>query len=176
MSRRGVPIAITLVLMVTGCGAEDAGAPDATQQAANVSSAAPSPGPANGGALTLGTVACGFEPGENPIPAGAVTFTVANRTEVLGVFNVARLEGGSFQELTAHVAEEIELAKAGEPGLGHPSYAVPLTDVLVEPGETAELTATLEPGTHALVCGRVYEEVGEMRPSTVIGPIDVGVG
>lgn len=161
--RRGIPIAVVLVLLLAGCGADDG-------------AAAPSPDRANGGTLTLATAACGFEPGAHPIPAGPVTFTVENRIEVLGVVNIARLEGASFQEFAAHVAEELRLAKAGEPGLGHPSYAVPISDVLVDPGETAKLTATLDPGTHALQCGRVYGEVGELRPAMAIGPVEVGSG
>jgi hypothetical protein len=176
---RGISIAVVSVLLA-GCGADDgADAPDdPTQPIADTAEApgttVPSPDLANGGLLTLATAACGFEPGAHPIPAGRVRFTVENQTEVLGVVNIARLEGASFQEFAAHVAEELRLAKAGEPGLGHPSYAVPIGDVLVDPGETVELTATLEPGTHALLCGRLYEEVGELRPSMAIGPVEVG--
>jgi hypothetical protein len=46
-------------------------------------------------------------------------------------------------------------------------------DIFVEPGGSETLLGEVTSGTYAVVCGRVFEEVGEVRPSAVSGPYDV---
>jgi hypothetical protein len=45
-------------------------------------------------------------------------------------------------------------------------------DIFVEPGGSETRLDEVTAGTYAVVCGRVFEEVGEVRPA-VSGPYDV---
>jgi hypothetical protein len=84
------------------------------------------------------------------------------------------LDGGTYEDLEAHIAKEVRLARTGKPGLGHPPYAPPSFNLFLGGGETGVLTGDISPGTYAIGCGRWYDEVGEVRPSAVAGPYRVG--
>jgi hypothetical protein len=109
-----------------------------------------------------------------PISPGLVEFKAMNKTDALAAFNIARIEEGhTYEQLAAHIKKEIRLARAGKPGLGHPSFAVPLFEVLLQPGESGSMSGTVQPGTYGIACAGVYEQVGELRPTGAIGPLEV---
>jgi hypothetical protein len=117
------------------------------------------------GTLTVSESGCRLEGVRGSVPSGPIAFRAINRTDDTAAFNIAQVaDRKTYERLVKHIEKEIDLATAGKPGLGHPSFAVPLFEVLLEPNEGGTLAGTLDPGTYGLTCGRVYEEVGEMRP------------
>jgi hypothetical protein len=127
------------------------------------------------GRLLVTPEGCSLRGVDGSVAAGEMAFVAVNETDGLAAFNVARLaEGTSFEEFSSHIRKEIRLAEAGRPGLGHPSYAVPVFEVLLEAGERGRLVGTVdESGTYVLACARVFEEVGELRPAGALGPVEV---
>ena len=97
-----------------------------------------------------------------------------NETGTDAAFNIAAINDMlPFERFADYIEKEIHLAKEGEPGLGHPQYAVPLYEVLLGPRELGALVGTLEPGTYAIACGRVYRRLGQLRPAGALGPVEI---
>jgi hypothetical protein len=169
-----VPFAVVLVVMA-GCastGSEPSA--DPSEEATGASTTGATPGPSTEGTIIVSDSGCAVEGIPSPLQAGSVALTIVNTTDGDVVGNMSRiLEGGTFEQLTAHVRREIRRAEAGEPALGHPSYAPPSFDLFVDPGDSEVLMGEVTAGTYAIVCGRVYDEVGELRPSAVLGPYEV---
>jgi hypothetical protein len=163
---------VVVVVALAACDGGDE-AQDRTPAAASTAVVSNEPASADGGTVVLRQDGCRLEPGASPIPAGPVALEVQNRTSGVGAVNIAVLDGGSMRRFLAHIEREVRLAEHGRPGLGHPSYAVPLFDVVVPAGHTDVLQGTLEPGTHVIACARLYVEADEMRPSEGLGPIEV---
>ncbi len=135
--------ATVLVLMLTGavsCGQ--------TQAAPATSSASPP----SLGAFVLSDSGCGYE-GQPKISAGHGSVTLSNKTANQAHFDVWRLnEGHSYSELVAHIKEEQRRSQAGEPGLGHPTFATLLTTEIVEPQRTKSLVLPSEAATYGMAC------------------------
>ena len=164
--------AVVAVLALTACDGTEDPVPDRSPAASPAGASAP-PAPADGGSVVLRQEGCRLEPGPSPLQAGPVTFEVQNRMGELGAANIALLDGASFPRFERHIRKEIRLALADEPVLGHPPFAVPIVDVLVEPGTTGELETDLDPGTYVLACARTYGRVDDLRPSGALGPVEV---
>jgi hypothetical protein len=159
-------LGVWLVAVACGGGASPASPPE------EASPSAPTPV----GTLTVTDSGCTIEGVDGPIAPGRITFLAANETDRAAAFNIAAIEEGhSFDELVSHIDQEIGLAEAGDPALGHPSFAVPLFDVLLDAGGSGTLSGTIsDPGTYGLTCARVYDEAGELRPAGALGPVEVG--
>jgi hypothetical protein len=126
------------------------------------------------GRIVVSNAGCIVEGIDGPLQAGPVALTIVNETDGVVVANMSRiLDGGTYEQLAAHVQREVRRARAGKAGLGHPPYAAPSFDLLVDPGESDTLSGEVTAGTYAIVCGRVFDEVGELRPSAVVGPYEV---
>lgn len=166
-----VMFGVAALLLGSSCG--NGRSPASPASAPTSNSATPTIEPVDGGTITLTTSGCTFDPGDGPIAAGPVSFGVVNETEDLGAANIALLDGATFRDFAQHIDKEIRLAEAGKPGLGHPSFAVPLFDVLVDAGSSGTLEGTLDPGVFVMSCARQYEEVGDLRPSGALGPVKV---
>jgi hypothetical protein len=178
---RSTTVALAM-LVATGCSSSGSSAGEPMASDAPIDAAAtsvsptgtPTPEPTPLGTIAFSERGCRVDEVEDPIAEGPVSLTIANETDAVVVANMSKiLEGGTYKELEAHIAKEIRLAEAGKPGLGHPSFAPPSFDLLVEPGETDVLVGDVTAGTYAIVCGRTYDEVGEVRPSGVSGPYRV---
>jgi len=44
---------------------------------------------------------------------------------------------------------------------------------MVEPGDQGKVADRLSPGTYAIICLRLFEQVGEPRPFGLVGPVHV---
>jgi hypothetical protein len=158
-----------------GGTAEEVGGQDSGTATSPTAAESPAVEPTMVGRLRITPTRCSLRELDGPVGTGEIAFTAVNETDGLAAFNVARLdEGSSFEAFSSHIRKEIRLATAGRPGLGHPSFAVPLFEVLLEAGERGRLVGTVgEPGTFVIACARVYEEVGELRPADALGPLEV---
>lgn len=138
---------------------------------------------ADTGTVDIGTVSitsseCTLDVRDKPIAFGELTLTVVNETSAEAVVQVLMIHDGySFDELVAHVEEEIRRDEAGEAPLGHPpsSQATIVADTgLLEAGESTSTEVDAgEPGNYAVVCFRHQESAGELRPFAVLGPLEV---
>lgn len=161
---RGPAIGLA-ALLLAGCG-----------QAGSATSDAESPTPAPASVqVTLTDEGCELN-GAAELTAGPMTFAMVNETAGIFDLDVWRLdEGREYDELAAHVTEEMRRFEAGEPPLGHPQFAQLVTETATEPGAGAELPAELEPGTYGLACIAFIgpEELGGIWAA---GPIQVAPG
>jgi hypothetical protein len=129
------------------------------------------------GTITLTDEGCTIDGIESPLPDGPIAVTLINETGREAVANFSMIfPSRMYEQLADHIAREIRLAEKGQPGLGHPDYAPPAFDLFLDAGETGVLRGELSRGTWAIVCGRTYDEVGEVRPSGVFGPYEVEKG
>ncbi len=164
----GLGLVLTATLLASACGGGGTGV--TTTPGTEGTTEAPT----QAGTLTVSASECTLDLVDEPISAGPVAFTAVNETDALAAFNIARIEDvATFKRLEAHIRKEVRLAEAGKPGLGHPSFAVPHFEVLLQAGESGTLAGTLGPGTYGLTCARMYEQVGELRPAGVLGPVEV---
>ena len=164
----GLGLVLTAVLLAGACGSGGIG------ETATPAAQATTEAPTHVGTLRMTASKCTLAGVDGPITPGPVAFKAVNETDALAAFNIARIEEGhSYAQLAAHIKKEIRLAEAGKPGLGHPSFAVPLFEVVLQPGESGSISGTVQSGTHGIACARVYERVGELRPTGAIGPLRV---
>lgn len=165
---------VVAVLTAAACGGDATETPTSSDPAAVSTAATPSlaVGPTRVGGLTITSAGCSLEI-EGPVSAGSVEFVGKNETDVLAAFNIAVLdEGATFAAFEAHIRKEVRLAEAGKPGLGHPGFAVPLFDVLLQPGESGTLSGTLDPGSYGSRvpgCSTRSATSGRSRPSVRCG-------
>jgi hypothetical protein len=142
--------------------------------------ATPSPSEASGtslGTVTVTTDDCTIDGLPAEIQSGEASLTAFNDTPATASFDMFRLEGGRFEELVAHVADERAVADAGDPFIGPPSWTTSLASTgLIESETAGTLTGMFEPGTYAVVCLWKYDESSDpVRPFAVVGPIEVGL-
>lgn len=170
VTRQGRVVLAVMLLVAVGCASS--GSADSTE-AATGPEAATLEASASGTVVVSGS-GCSVDGIGSTLSAGPVELTIVNETDGLVVANMTKiLEGGTYEQLAAHVRKEIQRAEAGKVGLGHPAYAPPSFDLFVDPGESNALRGEVTAGTYAIVCGREFEEVGEVRPSAVFGPYEV---
>ena len=168
-------------LVVVACTGGDAGVGrtaspvPSTPTVAPTPSAAASPDAIEIGTATLSIGGCAFDGTVSP-PAGPVVLAASNDAELLGVFELLRLAGGStWDELAEHVGEERRRAEQGEPPLNRPEWAVDIGHLELAAGDHGQIASDVEAGTHALVCALI----GDPEPNPIagifaVGPIEVG--
>jgi hypothetical protein len=169
-ARRAMALAMICTMAACSDGSPSAIASSATSTPPTSSQ----PPVVDGGTITVTEKGCTYEPSGEPLVAGTVSFTVVNETGGLGAANIAAISSrADFRRLEGHIAEEIDLAEQGLAGLGHPGYAVPMFDAVLDAGATGALEGPLDEGLYAMTCAKLYPEVGELRPNASIGPIEV---
>lgn len=166
-------VATLTVLAATGCSSS-APTSEGTTGSSSITPSSGTPAPTLLGTIVVSERRCKVDGVASPVTAGPVALTIVNETDDFAMANMSKiLEGGTYQDLAAHITEEIRLAEHGKPGLNHPDYAPPSFELSVRGGGTSTLTGEVSEGTYAIVCGRTYEEVDEVRPSDVSGPYRV---
>lgn len=159
-----------ILAMAVAC-AGDASEPQTTEPVAAETE------PVDVGTVSITNSECTLDTRNEPVASGDFTLTVVNETSAEAVAQVLIIHDGySFEELGAHIEEEIRRAQSGQAPLGHPpsSQATIVADTgLVEAGESTSLELdAAEPATYAVVCGRHHETAGELRPFEVLGPLE----
>ncbi len=157
-------VAIVALVLLAGCGGDT---PSVTTQAS----------PRVVAVITQTQADCTLSAASDRIRSGLVAFTLVNDTGVAAAFDIWMIpEGHTYEEVVAHIQEERRLAESGRPGLGHPSFFAD-TDLaihaLIDQKKSTTASAVLKPGTYAVVCLRTFEQVGEIRPLAVVGPVVV---
>ena len=127
--------------------------------------------------VTVSDGGCSLGPeGTSSLAAGPIELVSVNETDARAAVDLWRLtEGGTFDELAAHVDDERADAEAGGPGLGHPGFVTgQISSGIVEPGSTTTVDGTVQAGTHAIVCLRHFEAVttDPFRPFATLGPLE----
>lgn len=140
-----------LVLMLTGavsCGQSQA----ASQTSSPTPSPTSSPTPPSVGDFALSDAGCAYQ-GQQKIAPGHSSVTLSNKTANQAHFDFWRLnEAHSYSEFVAHIREEQRRIQAGEPGLGHPTFATLITTETVEPQGTQSLVLPSEAATYGMAC------------------------
>ena len=99
---------------------------------------------------------------------------MTNETKVQFNLDLWRLgEGHTYAELDAHIKEEQRRAAAGEPGLGHPTFAALQDQETVASGTEIKHLPTLVSGTYGFVC--IAFGTGGPVAIWLAGPLRVGV-
>ena len=143
LSRFIIAASMTIVM---SCGTS--GGPTSTVQ-----SPSPSPPPATQiGPLVLSDKGCTYA-GPPQVGSGPMALKMTNGTKAQFNLDLWRLnEGHTYAELGAHIKEEQRRAAAGEPELGHPSFAALIHQTSVASGTETKNISTLAPGTYGFVC------------------------
>jgi hypothetical protein len=101
--------------------------------------------------VTLGESGCAVG-GQTTAVAGPVVIGLQNDTGGRFDLDLWRLDDGhEYDELEAHIAEEMRRVEAGEEPLGHPTFADLVAEATAE-GASGELHAVLEAGTYGFAC------------------------
>jgi len=104
------------------------------------------------GPLVLSDKGCAYA-GPGQIGSGPVALKMTNETQAQFNLDLWRLNAGhTYAELDSHIKEEQRRATAGEPELGHPSFATLIDQESVASGTMTKSMATLTPGTYGFVC------------------------
>lgn len=104
------------------------------------------------GPLVLSDKGCAYA-GPGQIGSGPVALEMTNETEAHFNLDLWKLDQGhTYSELDAHIKEEQRRAAAGEPELGHPSFATMIAQESVASGTEVKNISTLTPGTYGFVC------------------------
>ena len=133
-----------------------------------------SPQPLDLGTVSQSPTGCKLDGSKTPYRAGSVILTATNDTEDVAAFDLWRIVGNrTYDEFAQYIQADRELAEAGQVGLDHPGYVTNLITIELQAGETGTMQGTVVPGTYALVCIRMFPQVGEPRPFSLIGPLVV---
>ena len=176
--RAGLAALLGAALLASACsggGGPEAPIPDTTEMtAATPTVLETSADPTHVGMLRVSASRCTLDAAKGSISPGLVSLTAVNETDALAGFDMWRIaDGSTYAQLAAHIKKESRLAKAGMPGLGHPGYVGDLIRVMLQAGESGIMVGTVHPGTYGIVCLRMFEQVGDLRPAGVLGPVEV---
>lgn len=139
----GTLATLVLGVIVVACGTPVVATPSAESTA--------SPGPPRG-TVTLTEDGCAYE-GPAEAAAGPMVIATANATSGQFDLDLYRMDGGhSYDELVAHIAEEMRRQEVGERPLGHPTFAQLVGEARAEASADAELQVALEPGVYGIAC------------------------
>ena len=104
------------------------------------------------GVYTLSASGCSYE-GNDKIAAGRGSITLSNKISTEAHFDFWRLDPGrSYAEFRAHIQEAQRRRLAGEPELGHPTFANLSTSTTVFAGTGQSLAIPGEAGTYGMAC------------------------
>lgn len=108
--------------------------------------------------LTLTETGCQYDgPGE--VPAGETAVFISNKTGATFRMDFWLLrDGHEYEELVSHIDDERRRSEAGEPPLGHPSFARMVLQGEAEPGETVGVVFDADPGVYGAACIRFEDE------------------
>lgn len=135
--------------------------------------APPSPNFTSVGTVTLSKTDCVLN-ANGPIEAGPIAIKATNNMDSWAGFDMWRItEGHSYDELEKVIQEAKEQAEAGLEGSDHPAYLANPINIFLQAGETRDLRGVVVPGTYAIVCLQTFPQVGEMRPFSLVGPLEV---
>lgn len=124
------------------------------------------------GGVTLTTTGCEYA-GPSELAAGDLTFRLRNKTSGQFNLNVWLLDQDhGYDELAAHIDEERRRAAAGEPPLGHPTFATLVGEATAETDAVSDLATSVDPGTHGLAC-ILFDQDGGFGGIWAAGPITV---
>lgn len=157
-------------LMLSACAAPGpaTSAPQAT------SSRPPAPSPAAIGTLTFTDTACTLDVTASPVRPGLLSLSVVNQTSSLIAADMSRIgEGHTYDEFTRDIETARKAAEAGEAVVHRPSYLLDFGPIQLGAGGSAPLISSGLPGTYAIVCLRMYDKLGEIRPFAFAGPLEV---
>ena len=139
----GTLATLVLGVIVVACGTPVAATPSGESTALS--------GPARG-TVTLTEDGCGYD-GPAEAAAGPMVIAMVNATNGQFDLDLWRMDDGhSYDELVAHIAEEMRRQEAGEPPLGHPAFAELVGEATAEASAEAELQVALEPGAYGIAC------------------------
>ena len=110
--------------------------------------------------------------GTETLPVGATSIAIRNESGSLGSFELVRLDT-SFPELLAYIAEEQTRIATGQPPQGTPASVSVVGQLLLSPMGSGTIDATLTPGTHAVICGRLTASEDEVLSIFLVGPYSV---
>ena len=134
---------------------------------------APSPSASVAATVTLGESSCVYE-GPGAVDVGALSISMV--TAMPGQFDTDlwRMNPGhTYDELVAHFDEERRRDEAGEPGLGHPTFATLAAQGSAIDGRGQLVTPPLDPGTYGIACILFGE--GERGGIWAAGPFEVSL-
>ena len=116
-------------------------------------SAAPANSPAPAvGVYALSASGCSYQ-GQATAGAGGGYVTLANKSATEAHFDLWRLDAGrTYAEFLAHIQEGQRRFQAGEPELGHPTFASLSTSVSVGAGASEPLSLPSQAGTYGMAC------------------------
>jgi hypothetical protein len=80
--------------------------------------------------------------------------------------------GHDYEELAAYIDEERARNEAGEPSLGHPTFATLVAEASAEAGSTGELITDIAAGTYGTAC-IFFDRPGSLGGIWAAGPITV---
>lgn len=122
------------------------------------------------GVYTLLASGCTYE-GKDTVAAGRGSVTLSNKIAEEAHFDFWRLDQGhSYAEFLAHIQEAQRRRQAGEPELGHPTFATLSTSITVAAGASQSLALPGEAGTYGMACIRWNGGPNGMYPA---GPVKV---
>lgn len=94
--------------------------------------------------------------GSRLLTPGSATIAVDNQTDDPAFFALVGIgEEATYAEFARHVEAEAERLSNGEPMAGHPDYMTEVSQSNVAAHSSGEISATIEPGIHTIVCGHL---------------------
>lgn len=174
--KTGLAASVLGLLLVDCTSTAPAATPQPSPEAAPTASfPTPAPTPTLIGTLTLTESACALERAQARLGPGPATLNVINRTRGAAWVDLSRIGGGkTYEDLGRDIEFAAEAARGGKPVVPRPAYlerAIP--PLILNAGGSAALNATLETGTYGIVCLRTYDNINEIRPYLVAGPLEV---
>jgi hypothetical protein len=144
-----------LVLLVGACSDGDTTAPTGVE---GTEPAAESGQPV--GLFVLSKSGCRYE-GPATVAAGHVSFALVGQTNVAAQFDLWQMnDGHTYAEFVAHLDEEQRRLEAGEPSLGHPTFATLVASTPTDPRDQATVTIDAGDGEYGMACIRLDEDNG----------------
>lgn len=151
-----VGLVLSLVLLVGACRNSDATAPTGAEDAEPTVDSEDRPA----GRFVLSRSGCRYE-GPPTVAVGQASFNLVSKTNVAAQFDLWQMnDGHTYAELVAHLDEEQRRLEAGEPSLGHPTFASLVASTPVDPREEGTVTIDATAGEYGMACIRLDEDNG----------------
>ena len=130
------------------------------------------PQPINIATVALSDSGCEYD-GPVEMAVGQLRIEMENETD--GQFQLdvwLLIDNHDHEELAAHIDEERARNEAGEPPLGHPTFADLAAEASAEAGSTGELITDMAAGTYGMAC-ILFDRPGSLGGIWAAGPITV---
>ncbi len=146
------------MILAASCGSVDEGP------------GAPASGSPENVTLTLSSTGCSYD-GPSKAEPGTVEVTLVNEVDQEAHVDLLTIgDGGSFTELSAHVADERARIESGTVPIGPPDFVTLLTKVEAAEGATGSQRVAVSEGTIGFACIAFDGERGTMYAA---GPLEV---